>query len=70
MTNINLFEIEEKGEFWYLYPSNYRKGIKTDRQELIDLAINILYFTDASEKEIQETHSSGNNYVKTARCRR
>ena len=54
MTNINLFEIEEKGEFWYLYPSNYRKGIKTDRQELIDLAINILYFTDASEKEIQE----------------
>jgi hypothetical protein len=54
MKKINLFEIEEDGEYWYLYPSNHRDRIITDRQELIDLAINILYLTDATQNEIEE----------------
>jgi hypothetical protein len=58
-SGINLFEIEEKqncyGNFdWYLYASNYRKGILTDRTELIDLAMNILYFTEATKQEMKE----------------
>lgn len=54
MKKINLFEIEEKGEYWYLYPSNYKRGIITDRTELIDLSVNILRFTGATKQEIKE----------------
>lgn len=53
---INLFEIEEKEGFWFIFPSECRctNGIKTDRDEMIDLAVNILHFTGATQKEISE----------------